>query len=86
MFLWNNIVISFALALIVIGLILLPLPIPFGLLTFAAGITLLLSRSQRATLILKAWRLRWRRLDRGFRWVEDISPPRLGDIIRRTRP
>lgn len=83
---WNNFVISFALTLTLIGLILLPLPVPMGMLTFTAGVTLLLARSQRAAMILKAWRLRWRALDRGFRYLEDFSPSRLADIIRRTRP
>jgi hypothetical protein len=83
---WNSIVVAFASLLTLVGLILLPLPVPAGALVFATGLTLLVSRSNRAAGALRTLRIRSRWLDRGFCFLEDRSPRALGDIIRRTRP
>ena len=83
---WNSVVVAFASALTVIGLILLPLPVPMGALVFATGLTLLVSRSDRAANVLKLIRMRSRWLDRGFRFLEDRSPNWITSILVRTRP
>ena len=83
---WNSVVVAFASAVTLVGLILLPLPVPMGALVFATGLTLLISRSDRAAGLLKLIRLRSRWLDRGFCFLEDCSPKWIMSILVRTRP
>lgn len=83
---WNSIVVAFASALTLFGLVLLPLPVPAGALVFAAGLSLLITRSDRAARGVRALRLRWRTMDSGLRFLERRSPAWLSNILTRTRP
>lgn len=79
-------VVAFASVLTLVGLILLPLPVPAGALVFATGLTLLISRSPRAASALRWLRIRWSLLDRGLAMLENFSPRQVAEILRRTRP
>ncbi|MBM3606973.1 MAG: hypothetical protein FJX29_00760 [Alphaproteobacteria bacterium] len=83
---WNSVIVAFAALLTLIGLILLPLPVPAGALVFASGLTLLISRSPRAAGALRWLRMRWSLLDRGLNMLENFSPRSIAEILRRTRP
>lgn len=83
---WNSLVVAFASLLTLVGLILLPLPVPAGALVFATGLTLLISRSPRAAGTLRWLRARWSLLDRGLTMLEKFSPRQVAEILRRTRP
>ncbi len=83
---WNSVVVAFASAVTLVGLILLPLPVPMGALVFAMGLTLLVSRSDRAASLIKLIRVRSRWMDRGLRFLEERSPNWITSILVRTRP
>jgi len=83
---WNSMVVAFASLLTLVGLILLPLPVPAGALVFATGLTLLISRSPRTAGTLRWLRIRWALLDRGLAMLENFSPRQVAEILRRTRP
>lgn len=83
---WNSVVVFFASVLTLVGLVLIPLPIPLGALFFATGLTLLVSRSNRAAVAVKHVRIRSRWLDQGLRLVENRSPHWIANVLSRTRP
>lgn len=80
-------VIGFAILLILIGLILLPAPIPFAAAIFLlAGCALLISNSDSAAARIRRVRVDYPRLNRVFAGIERHLPGALGRAIRRTSP
>jgi hypothetical protein len=75
-----------AIALILVGLVVLPLPIPFGALMILAGVAILVSINAAAAEWVKGRRIRNPRLHRWLDAIETRLPGRLGDIVRRTAP
>jgi Kef-type K+ transport system membrane component KefB len=75
-----------AVALIFAGLIILPLPIPFGAILIFIGLTILISSNTLAARWLKNRRIRNARLNNIVCTIETRLPGRLADIIRRTAP
>lgn len=77
---------TFAVGLIVVGLIVFLMPIPLGALMMAAGLILLISVSASAALRLKLFRGRHRGLNSFIRKIEDRLPESLKKVLRRTDP
>ncbi|WP_088346050.1 MULTISPECIES: hypothetical protein [Rhodomicrobium] len=79
--------IGVAILLILIGLIILPTPIPFGAAIFLlAGCALLISVSDTAARRIRRARLEHPRLNAVFASVEKRLPGAFGRAIRRTSP
>ncbi|MEM1284648.1 MAG: hypothetical protein AAGH43_04620 [Pseudomonadota bacterium] len=70
---------------LVAGMILLPLPLPFGIPLLAVGVILLLSSSITARRIVRALRAKSDMLDRLFTAVEERLAGRAGALLRSTR-
>ncbi|MEM9030112.1 MAG: hypothetical protein AAGC70_17250 [Pseudomonadota bacterium] len=77
--------IAFAILVILVGAILLPLPIPLGAPLLALGLILLIAASPAFAHLVSAARHRWSRLDRGLIWLEAHIPKGLATILRKTR-
>lgn len=75
-----------ALVLIVVGLILFPLPIPFGLALIVIGLAMLVSSSPATARWLKGIRRRNRGTDRAIRTIETGLPEVLAGPLRTTDP
>ena len=75
-----------AIVWIILGLIVLPMPIPLGAIMIATGIILLVSVSAAAALRLKAIRRRFRHVDKIVRAAEDRLPGSWRRILERTDP
>src|SRR5688572_20134066 len=76
-----------AILLILIGLIILPTPIPFGAAIFLlAGCALLISVSDTAAARIRRARVDYPRLNGLFASIEKRLPGALGRAIRRTSP
>lgn len=73
-------------ALIVVGLIVLPMPIPLGGIMIVSGIVLLVSVSAVVALWVKAFRRRHGRTNRMIQNIEDRLPEAWKKILRRTDP
>ena len=71
----------FALVLIVVGLILTPSPLPFGLIIVALGLSLLVAV---APDLVRWLRGRWRWFDRRMHDLEDRLPEFMSRPLRRT--
>ena len=80
------ILIVVSLALIIVGSIVLPMPIPLGAIMIVLGLTLLVSQSKFVADRLRAFRLTHSKTDKVIRKVEDRLPAKLRDILRRTDP
>ncbi len=72
--------------LFVIGLVLAPTPIPFGIPIMALSLFALIATNQHAARLVLALRGRFTMLDKGMRFVEDRAGGRIGETLRRTRP
>ncbi|MBU2532166.1 MAG: hypothetical protein KKB37_05470 [Alphaproteobacteria bacterium] len=75
-----------SLVLILTGLVVLPLPIPFGAIMIASGVVLLISASATAALWFKLLRSRSRRFNAFIQKAQIVLPRSLRDILRRTDP
>lgn len=75
-----------ALVLIVIGVILFPLPIPFGLAMIVTGLAMLVSSSPVVARWLKRLRRRNQGTDRAIRTIESGLPEVLAGPLRTTDP
>ncbi len=75
-----------AIALIITGLIVLPLPIPFGALMIMVGMTILISSNDTAAGWIRKWREQNPRLNNRISVLENRLPDKLGQILRRTTP
>ena len=72
--------------LILGGLIVLPMPIPFGALMIASGIVLLISASAAVALKVRSFRRRHRAANDAIQSVENKLPERWKKILQRTDP
>jgi hypothetical protein len=78
--------IAAALVLIGAGLIVFPLPIPFGAPMVAVGVTLLISHSRVAARGLMALRFKSPQVERAIHFLEVRAPKAIARVLRRTRP
>lgn len=82
----NMLTIAFAIILIVAGCLFWLTPIPGGAPAMAIGFALLICSSERAARVITNWRINHKRFNKAFIWIEDVSPARLADTLRRTKP
>jgi uncharacterized membrane protein HdeD (DUF308 family) len=86
-FLWRISLLILAIVLIVAGLIVLPLPIPFGaLILLVLGVSLLIASNDTAAGWIRAWRVRNPRLNSRMLSLEARLPVWISKILRRTTP
>lgn len=78
--------ISLSLLIILLGIIIFSMPLPFGAATILIGCALLVSVSETAAARLTGLRIRYPRLNRFFASVEVRAPGALGRALRRTTP
>lgn len=76
----------FAVFLIIAGLIVLPLPIPFGAIMILIGVTLLVSSSETAASWVRNYRVKNPKINERLVGLEQRLPHRLGAVLRRTMP
>lgn len=70
----------------VIGLIIAPTPIPFGVPLMALSVFLLIATNRSAARLVARLRKRISWLNRAFCFIEDRAGPRIGRTLKRTRP
>lgn len=75
-----------AIALILSGAVILPLPIPIGLILLVAGIVVLIISEDWARAWARKLRSRNERIDQLFKHIEKYAPPFVAEAIRRTEP
>ena len=75
-----------SLVLIVAGLIVLPMPIPFGAIMIVSGVVLLIWASAAFALKVKSFRRHHRDANKVILNVEARLPEALRKILRRTNP
>lgn len=75
-----------AIFLILTGLIVLPLPIPFGALMIVMGVSILISTNDKAADWIRRYRVRHPKLNERLLGLERRLPERLARIVRRTSP
>ena len=85
-FIWRISLFILATVLIIAGVIVLPLPLPFGLLMLILGITILISSNDTAAGWIRTWRERNPRLNNRVLLLEGRLPDRISNILRRTAP
>ncbi len=76
----------FAITLILVGLIVLPMPIPLGAIMIVSGLVLLISVSTTVALKLRTFRRNHRDIDKWIRAAEDRLPETWRRVLRRTDP
>ena len=76
----------FGSALVVTGLIVLPLPIPFGLIMLTIGFALLAPYIPAVQRLIKYLRTKWPNLDRQLRKFHPHFPPVIKKTIDKTHP
>lgn len=74
------------LALIVVGLIVFPMPIPLGAIMIAFGLVLLISASTTVAHAVKAFRRRHRGANQVIQSVEDRLPESWKKALQRSDP
>jgi uncharacterized membrane protein len=77
---------TIAIVLIICGIIMTPLPIPFGLISIATGALLLAHESEWVKERIRRMRMRYPRLSRQMEWLEDCRFRFIADIIILTKP
>lgn len=75
-----------AIVLIIAGLIVLPMPIPFGAIMIVFGLVLLLSVSVTAVQVVRSFRQKHPDADGVIRGVENRLPTAWRRILRRSDP
>jgi len=78
--------IASAICLIVVGLIVLPMPIPLGAIMIVSGLVLLISVSTTVALQFKSFRRHHHDFDVWIRAAEERLPDRWKRILKRTDP
>ena len=73
-------------ALILVGLIVFPMPIPLGAIMIACGLVLVLSSSATASRLLKSFRRRHRGANQVIETVEERLPETWKKVLRRSDP
>ncbi len=76
----------FGTALVVVGLIVLPLPLPFGLIMLTIGFALLAPYIPMVQRLIKKMRAKWPDLDRNLRLHRHRFPPVIKRTIDKTHP
>ena len=76
----------FAVILILAGLVIFPLPIPFGAALIAIGLTVLIGNSRAFAAFLRARRVRHPRVHELFNTLEDRMPTGIRRILERSDP
>ncbi|MEM1288791.1 MAG: hypothetical protein AAGH60_10610 [Pseudomonadota bacterium] len=76
---------SIGYTLVLLGLIVLILPIPFGIPMIGAGTVLLVTNCPASRRLLRLARKRWRSADRLFEAIEKNVPQGVAKIVRKTR-
>ena len=77
---------TFGSLLIIAGLILLPLPIPFGLILLTIGLALLAPYVPVFQRLVRAMRRKWPKLDASLLRYRKIFPPIIKRTIDKTHP
>ena len=77
---------GFAIVLIVVGLIVLPMPIPLGAVMVACGLILLISVSATAAWYVRNYRQNHPKADKFVRAAEHRLPKAWRKILERTDP
>ena len=72
--------------LVLAGLIVLPLPLPFGLIMLTIGFALLAPYVPAVQRLIKTMRRKWPDLDRQLRKYRDKFPPVIKRTIDKTHP
>lgn len=72
--------------LVIAGLIVLPLPIPFGLIMLTIGFALLAPYIPAVQRLIRHMRTRWPNLDQTLRRYHDRFPPVIRKTIDKTHP
>jgi hypothetical protein len=72
--------------LVVSGLIVLPLPIPFGLIMLVIGFALLAPYVPAVQRLIKYLRVKWPSFDKTLRRYRDRFPPVIRRTIDKTQP
>lgn len=75
-----------AIALIVVGLIVLPLPIPFGAIMIVTGLGILVSSNEGAAEWVRRRRMKHPGMNRWLSVAEKRLPGKLAEVLRRTAP
>ena len=75
-----------AIVLILLGLVVLPLPIPFGAIMIVTGLVVLVSVSATAAWAVRSFRQKHRDADAVIRSVEERLPDKLKRVFKRTDP
>lgn len=82
----NFVMIPFAVVLLIAGVVVTPLPIPFGVPMILAALTILIARSDRVARWFSRLRARYGRLNRWVSFMEAQAPEAMAATLRRTRP
>lgn len=80
------VVVPFALVLLVVGAILTPTPLPFGIPMMAVAIFLLIGSSKPALRLVRRLRRRWNWLDRLLSMFEERTGGSVARTFQRSRP
>ena len=72
--------------LVVTGLIVLPLPIPFGLIMVTIGLSLLAPYVPIVQRLIRSMRMKWPNLDKSLIRHRDRFPPIIRSTIDKTAP
>lgn len=80
------IMVILAIAIILVGLVLFPLPIPFGVPLVIIGVTILIANSVYAARKFAVLRQSWPRFNGWIEFLENRAPDGFARILRRTRP
>ena len=75
-----------AIVLILVGLVVLPMPIPLGAIMIVTGVVLLVSTSARAAWMVRSFRQKHPGADVAIRGVEERLPAKLRQVLKRTDP
>lgn len=85
-FLSRIVLLILAVVLIFVGLVVLPLPIPFGAAMILTGLTILIASNDTAAGWIRKWREQNPRMNQRILALESRLPDKLGKILRRTTP
>lgn len=76
----------FGAVLILVGLVVLPLPLPFGLIMITIGLALLAPYVPAFQRLVRAMRRKWPNLDRSLLRYKKRFPPIIRKTIDKTHP
>ena len=76
----------FGVLLVVAGLVILPMPLPFGLIMITIGLALLAPYFPAVQKLIIKMRRKWPDLDKGLQRYRDRMPPVIKKTIDKTTP